>query len=588
MEKRESDRASAPAPAQIGEVLDGKYRVVSELGRGGFGIVFLARDKLAGRDVAIKVLRQADFADQSDLIWEIQQLAQLKIPQVLAFYHHFNAGGLLYLVMEYCDGGSLGDRLSRGKLDEVDAAQFVIQLAAAFDSVHASGIVHHDIKPENILFADLGVPRISDFGVANRHAGTLNYMAPELFVGEPVSTVDPRIDVYALTLTLMEMLTGERPFRNLARGDMLQAKITQSFVPKSLPAWLREVILRGTHPTPEARFQTMDELRQALIAKRVPMIMSGKRIQAHALAEKASDLLKKKRWVAARKALSQALRYEGECLLAIVTMGKLELALNNRDKATEFLLRASAISPRVPIQKELASLYLLEEDFPRAISLLTDYLDRNATDFEAHGLLMQCYFEMGRYDACDELGLVIAKQKPSNDSFECNRFVSRLLAGKIDGEFLAQHDPTRFPPFLRYNLVIAKEGPVAWSVSGKPTLKSKLLWHDFRFGNKASKQKQNELAIQISESYRYTTSKPIITIGQSAQNEVPLDDDSVSRRHAVILNWQDDVWVCDLDSTRGVFVDGKRIKKRCFLDGVHEIRLGKKTIRVSTSGGLLI
>ena len=293
-------------------------------------------------------------------------------------------------------------------------------------------------------------------------------------------------------------------------------------------------------------------------------------------------------WSKASATLSQALESDPDCLLAVVAAGKLELMLNNREKATTLLLRAADMSQRVAIQKELGTLYLLERDYPRAILMFTDYLDRNATDYEAHNLLMQCYFEMGRYDAAEELGRVIAEQKPGNHCFECNRFLARLLDKRIDDDFLAQYDPSQFSAFLRYNLVVAKEGPVAWSKSGKPALKSKLLWHDFRFGAVAKASGSNEIVIQLSDGYRYTTSKPIVTIGQLSQNEVPLDDKSISRRHAVILNWSDDVWICDLGSTRGVFVDDQRVDGRRFLDGVHEIRVGTVVIRVSTAGWLLV
>ena len=579
---------SSPAPLSRGTVLDKKYRVESLLGKGAFGVVYRARDQLAGRDVAIKALRQTDFSDQSDLIWEIQQLSQLKVPNVLSFYHHFDGAGTLYLVMEYCGGGSLADALSKETYNEAVATGLVMKLAAAMQKVHEAGVVHHDIKPANILFLADGEPLVSDFGVANRHAGTTVYMAPELFLGEALSATDPRVDIYALALTLMEMLTADRPFRGLSRQEMLQAKINQGFVPKSISEWLREIILRGTHPTPERRFQSMSEFQHALHAKRVPMVMSANRIRAHSLAELGAERLAKKNWLGARKALSQSLEIDKDCLAAVVAFGKLELALHNRERAIDFLMRAASMSPRVAIQKELGYVYLLEGDHPRSISMLTDYLDRYATDFEAYSLLMQCYFEMGRYDAADELGQVVAKQKPRNDCFECNRFLSRLLRGGIDDEFLTKYDPSTFPPFLRYNLTIAKEGPVAWSKAGKPSLKTKVLWHDFRFGAPAKKSTPNEIALIMPDGYRYLSSKPIITIGTMEQNEVPMKSQSVSRRHAVILNWPNDVWICDLGSTQGTTVDGERIIGRKFLSGVHEVDIGSKRISLATNASLLV
>ena len=141
---------------------------------------------------------------------------------------------------------------------------------------------------------------------------------------------------------------------------------------------------------------------------------------------------------------------------------------------------------------------------------------------------------------------------------------------------------------FRSNLTIAKEGPVAWSKAGKPSLKTKVLWHDFRFGAQSKKFMPNELALITPDGYRYVTSKPIITIGTLEQNEVPLKSQSISRRHAVILNWPNDVWICDLGSTQGTTVDGEKIIGRRFLSGVHEVDIGSKTISLATNASLLV
>ena len=137
-------------------------------------------------------------------------------------------------------------------------------------------------------------------------------------------------------------------------------------------------------------------------------------------------------------------------------------------------------------------------------------------------------------------------------------------------------------------MTIAKEGPVAWSKAGKPSLKTKILWHDFRFGAPAKKSTPNEIALIMPDGYRYLSSKPIITIGTIEQNEVPLKSQSISRRHAVILNWSNDVWICDLGSTQGTTVDGEKIIGRKFLSGVHEVDIGSKRINLATNASLLV
>jgi serine/threonine protein kinase len=172
----------------IGDKLNDTYRVKRRLGGGGFGEVFLADDeKIPSRKVAIKVLARPGDTDQSDLLWEMRTLAQFNNRHVVAFYHHFTDGDRLYLVMEFCPGGSLADRLAKSGHCSVDQVfAWGVQLCDTLALVHGEGIVHHDIKPHNILFGADGTIKLGDFGIANRNGGTLLYMPPEMLLGDPV------------------------------------------------------------------------------------------------------------------------------------------------------------------------------------------------------------------------------------------------------------------------------------------------------------------------------------------------------------------------------------------------------------------
>jgi serine/threonine protein kinase len=211
--------------------LDNKYQLVRQLGEGGFGRVWLAEDVLiAGRHVAVKQLKSDAIGNTSLLIEEMHHLSSLDHPHGVKFLHHFQDDENLYLVMEHCAGGSVDAFTRRRPLDQAKVFAWGKTLTDTLAAVHRHGVVHHDIKPQNLLLTDDGRLKVADFGVANRNWGTRAYMAPELSLGE-ASSDDVRIDIYALGITLLELLLGNNPLREIADGDLLRAKIKHDFVP---------------------------------------------------------------------------------------------------------------------------------------------------------------------------------------------------------------------------------------------------------------------------------------------------------------------------------------------------------------------
>jgi hypothetical protein len=576
-----------PTPATL---LDGKYRLMRKLGGGSFGDVFLAEDVvLGGHRVAIKVLRDRRESDKDVLLREMRTLAGLRHPGVAGFFHHFEHKEILHLAMEYCPGGNLRGRMDVGPVSQELAFKWCRALAETLQFVHEQGIVHHDIKPENILFGDDESLRIADFGVANSNGGTRYYMSPELLLGERVSSGDPRVDVYALGLTLLELLSSVELFAGMSADEWLQAKIRHDFVPYELPHWVQEIVLKAVHPTPELRFQTMREMCEAIDSRHVPYILDGDRIVAHRLAEKAEDLIARKKWRAAQKALVLALRRSKDCVAALVAAGRLDLLLRRIPQASAHLNQALAVNPRADVQKELGWIQLERKNYPQAISMLNDYLQRHAADFEACNLLLECFYRTDRYDQGEVLAALMMKEKGHNYCFVNQRLICRILSGACNAEWLRSQDMDEITnPFIRYNMNVAIESPSSWEAGGRPTLKSKLLFQDYRFGLAGATKKVNTMTVSKDEETPKEHSGSIVGVGRLVANEICIPGSGYSRRHAAIVNYLDDVWIHDLDSATGVTVSGQRIEGKVFLDGVSEVQFGRYKVTVSPKRGLLV
>ena len=565
------------------DILDKKYEIIAPLGEGGFGFVFLARDLLLpDRFVAIKVLKDEDPTRQDSLVQEMQFLTRLNNPSIVSFYHHFTHANKLHLVMEYCSDGNLRHVANKyARMDDNTVIQSGIAIAEVLTFVHSQGIVHHDIKPDNILFASDGRLRIGDFGVANRNIGTLVYMPPELFMEDYVSGRDPRADIYALGITLIEVLLGGNPLAGLAGKDLLLRKLKHDFVPSEKPRWLQDVLLKATHPTPEMRFQTMTDFREAMSSKSVPLIIDQNRMVADELAEKADTLIKRKKWRDTSKFIDQALYCCPDSVKALLAAGRYRIRVNRFDEAKEFLDRALRLNPRVEVQKELGWINLDQGNYPQALSMLTDYLHRNSSDYEAINLLIQCYYETDRYEQAAELAKAVIGKSPC---FRNNYVISQMLTGALPIAECA-HLKTEENQFLRYNALVATEEPRAWGPEGPINLKSKMLFQDFRFSRKRSEK--NTLSIKDGRN-TLEFNENIVTVGRSEGNELVVSHKFVSRRHCAVINLPEDVWIYDLNSTAGTFVDKKRVKRKQFLLGVHDVRLGDFEIQIASRCDLLV
>jgi predicted Ser/Thr protein kinase len=257
-----------------GTVLCDRWEVGRELGRGGYSVVYLARDRRIGSDVAVKLLVPPPAAAEvarERMRREVQVVRALSHANIVPVYEFMEEGPWSFIVMEYVAGPDLQVRVrQRGRLAADQAVRLGRDLAAALATAHRRGILHRDVKPQNVLLDPDGRFRLTDFGSAKLDgqlgvtatgtlAGTPDYVAPEVAAGR---RGDARADLYALGLTLYYALAGELPDRSRPPAGGLGYR-PGSVVP-GVPDWLDELVARATAAAPEDRFPSAAALEEAL------------------------------------------------------------------------------------------------------------------------------------------------------------------------------------------------------------------------------------------------------------------------------------------------------------------------------------
>ncbi|HEY1833297.1 MAG TPA: Stk1 family PASTA domain-containing Ser/Thr kinase [Solirubrobacteraceae bacterium] len=268
-------------------IIDGRYRVVSRLGSGGMAEVYLARDELLGREVAVKVLHQ-HFAEDQEFVErfrrEASSAAGLSHPNIVAIFDRGEWNGTYYIAMEYVDGRSLKALVrEHGALEPSAALEIVIQILRAARFAHRRGVIHRDLKPHNVLLDDEGRARVTDFGIARAGAsdmtmtgsimGTAQYLSPEQAQGFAVSATS---DIYSVGVILYELLTGVVPFEGetavaIAFKQVSAVPTPPSTLNPALPASLDAVVLRALAKDPAERYADAEELIAALEAERASL-----------------------------------------------------------------------------------------------------------------------------------------------------------------------------------------------------------------------------------------------------------------------------------------------------------------------------
>lgn len=264
---------------QVGDTI-GDYRIESVLGEGGMGQVFRVRNLLSDRVEAMKIvlpgLEGRDHLPER-FLREIRVLATLDHPHIVAMRTALRLEDRVALVMEYVDGVSLYTRLRSEGIQPSNVLRYIGQVLGALAYAHARGIVHRDIKPDNIMVTSAGIAKLADFGVAQfkgdrsltstgAAVGSLHYMSPEQVRG---SDVDGRSDIYSVGITLYELTTGRRAIKgdsnwSIMDGHLHQRPVAPVDLNPQLPRSLSDAILRAIEKRPTDRYQTAEEFRLAL------------------------------------------------------------------------------------------------------------------------------------------------------------------------------------------------------------------------------------------------------------------------------------------------------------------------------------
>lgn len=257
----------------------GKYEILAELGKGGFGVVYKARDITLDRVVALKMLHAQLTLDDRFVQYferEARSLAKIDHPNVVTIHEIGNVDGQVYIAMRYLANGNLAEKLRReGPLRQNEAFQIFSQICNGLTAGHKRGIVHRDVKPGNILFDDYGQAVVADFSIAKAvqmstvvassgsvgFAGTPSYMSPEMWDD---GVVTPAVDQYSLACVLYEMLTGRKLFEGETTSKIMHSHFAPLNLPESMPDGLRAILKRALAFNPESRFSSIDEFRRAV------------------------------------------------------------------------------------------------------------------------------------------------------------------------------------------------------------------------------------------------------------------------------------------------------------------------------------
>lgn len=290
----------------VSRVFANRYEIQREIAQGGMAEVYLARDRLLERPVALKALfpefaREPSFVERFRR--EAQAAANLNHPNIVGIHDWGQEGGTYFIVMEYVEGRTLRDVLrGDGPIDPHQAADIAAEIASALSFAHRNGVVHRDVKPGNVLLTPSGSVKVTDFGIARSGAsdaltqtgsvmGTATYFSPEQAQGLPV---DGRGDVYSLGVVLYEMVTGVAPFTGDSPVSVAYKHVRESPLPPSrrnpdLPPDLEQIILTALEKDPDLRYQSADDLRADLLRFRRGRPISAGPVTA-IVAETAGDL----------------------------------------------------------------------------------------------------------------------------------------------------------------------------------------------------------------------------------------------------------------------------------------------------------
>ncbi len=307
MQPPPSGPSEPPVNPMIGRTLNDRYEILAVIGSGGMSTVFRARDQRLGRDVAIKILH-AQFAADHDFVERFRQEAEFAAglsahPNIVSIFDVGEDGDIRYMVMELIEGRNLKDLINDEAPLSVERAFSIGQaIASALAFAHQRGLIHRDIKPQNILVSPDGSVRVTDFGIARSAAssqmtrtgvvlGTAHYLSPEQAQGQPAGAAS---DIYALGIVLFEMLTGSLPFDAdnalaVAMKQVHELPPSPNKLNPDIPPGAAAVVLRALNKDPAERYRNAAEFGLAMQQQEPPGIEQATAVQPLAEAGDASQ-----------------------------------------------------------------------------------------------------------------------------------------------------------------------------------------------------------------------------------------------------------------------------------------------------------
>jgi eukaryotic-like serine/threonine-protein kinase len=365
----------------------GEYELLEEVGRGGMGVVYKARQVRLNRLIALKVILGGGHTSADERVRfraEAEAVGRLQHPHIVQVHDVGEHEGLPYLALELCPGGNLAARLNGTPVLPAEAARLVEQLARAVHAAHQAQVVHRDLKPANVLLAADGTPKVSDFGLAKRLdatgatatgaiVGTPSYMAPEQAQGRS-KEVGPACDVYALGAILYECLTGRPPFKAATTADTLLQVVRDEPVAvrrlqPGVPRDLETICLKCLHKQPQRRYASAEEL-----AGRLRLVLEGRPIPDRP----AGRTERLWRWCR-RNPLPAGMAGVALVLLLVILVGApVAVLLLAEERATALANLAAANSAREKTREELARVemnrYALQIAFAQQLIAAGEYL----------------------------------------------------------------------------------------------------------------------------------------------------------------------------------------------------------------------
>ena len=265
----------------IGKILGARYRIESIVGEGGMSVVMRAYDAVEAKDVTIKLLNLRDNSDQNAVerfTNEAKAVALLSHPNIVSVYDISLDGPSKYIVMEYIKGITLKEYLNKkGRLEWREAVHYINQILAALSHAHEKGVIHRDVKPENVMLMRDGNIKVIDFGIAklpdsksltviDKAIGTVNYISPEQASGQGSTE---KSDIYSTGIMLYELVTGQLPFVSASSVSVAMMHVSSepampSSICESIPTGLEQIIIKAMMKSPDKRFGSASSMKKAL------------------------------------------------------------------------------------------------------------------------------------------------------------------------------------------------------------------------------------------------------------------------------------------------------------------------------------